>query len=216
MPVTRHPPRRSVLALLTHTAPRSDQLRRSEALRTAIGPCDTSSPAQCRARARPHDVLLAPRPSLPSLRRRFPLFVRWFTGTMAWSDSSATYMSAVRLSAFSDRSRSERDIPEVSRFSCMLFLDVLRFLDYAGPDAHSRSNANAPAGKHSEKPQEFYELVDALCPGSKLDVFARERRDGWESYGHEVQPADRSRMTTPTGHRFRDSQSITKGIHASA
>ena len=142
MPVTRHPPRRSVLALLTHTAPRSDQLRRSEALRTAIGPWHTSSPARCRARARPHDVLLAPRPSLPSLRRRFPLFVRWFTGTMAWSDSSATYMSAVRLSAFSDRSRSDREVTEVSRFSCMLFLDVLRFSDYAGSSAHSRSNAD--------------------------------------------------------------------------
>ena len=46
----------------------------------------------------------------------------------------------------------------------------------------------APAGKHSEKPEEFYQLVEGLCPGSKLDVFARERRDGWESYGHEVQP----------------------------
>ena len=113
-------PRRSVLALLTHTAPRSDQLRRGEALRTAIGPRDTSSPALCRARARPHDVLLAPGPFLPDLRRRFPLFVRWFTGTMAWSDSSATYMSAVRLSAFSDRSRSDREVTEVpgSRACC--------------------------------------------------------------------------------------------------
>ena len=46
----------------------------------------------------------------------------------------------------------------------------------------------APAGKHSEKPAEFYELVEGLCPGAKLDVFARARRDGWESYGHEVQP----------------------------
>ncbi len=44
-------------------------------------------------------------------------------------------MSAVRFSTFSDRSRSDRDTPEVSRFSCMLFLDVLRFSDYAGPDA---------------------------------------------------------------------------------
>ena len=44
----------------------------------------------------------------------------------------------------------------------------------------------ATAGKHSEKPSEFYDLVEGLCPGSRLDVFARQRRDGWESFGFEV------------------------------
>ena len=31
-----------------------------------------------------------------------------------------------------------REVPEVSRFSCMLFLSVRGFLDYAGPTDHSR------------------------------------------------------------------------------
>ena len=44
----------------------------------------------------------------------------------------------------------------------------------------------ASTNRHSEKPQEFYRLVEHLCPSSKLDVFARQRRDGWESYGFEV------------------------------
>src|ERR1700674_439368 len=63
-----------------------------------------------------------------------------FTGTVAQSDSSETCRSAVRLVAFSDRSRSwlDREVPEVSRFSCMLFLSVRGFLDYAGPVDHSR------------------------------------------------------------------------------
>src|ERR1700680_1573769 len=66
-----------------------------------------------------------------------------FTGTVAQSDYSGTCRSAVRLVAFSDRSRSwlDRDAPEVSRFSCMLFLSVRGFLDYAGPTSHSRFNA---------------------------------------------------------------------------
>ncbi len=79
----------------------------------------------------------------PASAEGFPSLFGRFTGTTAWSDSSEAYMSAVRLSTFSDRSRSDRDTPEVSRFSCMLFLDVLRFCDYAGPDAHSRSNTSA-------------------------------------------------------------------------
>src|SRR5579864_5650291 len=67
----------------------------------------------------------------------------WFTGTMARSDSSETFRSAVRRFAFSGRSRSwlDREIPEVSRFSCMLFLSVRRFLDYAELTDHSRSYA---------------------------------------------------------------------------
>jgi len=36
---------------------------------------------------------------------------------------------------------------------------------------------------HSIKPDEFYDLVDSLCYGRKLDYFAREPRDGWITYG---------------------------------
>ena len=37
----------------------------------------------------------------------------------------------------------DQDVQEISRFSCMLFLSVRGFLDYAGPTSHSRSNAAA-------------------------------------------------------------------------
>jgi hypothetical protein len=44
-------------------------------------------------------------------------------------------MSAVRFMAFADRSCSfVQDAQEISRFSCMLFLSVRGFLDYAGPN----------------------------------------------------------------------------------
>src|SRR5215471_10653756 len=43
-------------------------------------------------------------------------------------------MSAVRFMAFADRSWPvDQDVQEISRFSCMLFLSVRGFLDYAGP-----------------------------------------------------------------------------------
>ncbi len=43
----------------------------------------------------------------------------------------------------------------------------------------------APALGHSRKPTEFYELVDSLCVGRKLDYFSREKRPGWEQFGNE-------------------------------
>lgn len=41
-------------------------------------------------------------------------------------------------------------------------------------------------GRHSEKPEEFYDLVDLIAPGPKLEMFARRRREGWSSWGAEV------------------------------
>jgi N6-adenosine-specific RNA methylase IME4 len=43
-----------------------------------------------------------------------------------------------------------------------------------------------PRGAHSEKPQEFYDLVRQCSPGPYLDVFARKQREGWEVWGNEV------------------------------
>src|ERR1700720_3571961 len=69
-----------------------------------------------------------------------------FTGTTAQSDSSGACPSAVRLIAFSDGSRPcfDREAPEVSRFSCMLFLSVRGFLDYAEPADRSRFLRSQP------------------------------------------------------------------------
>jgi N6-adenosine-specific RNA methylase IME4 len=43
---------------------------------------------------------------------------------------------------------------------------------------------HAPRGRHSEKPEEFFRLVESLCPGSsKLELFARKKRKGWVTHG---------------------------------
>src|SRR6266498_3563694 len=70
-------------------------------------------------------------------------FFGWFIGNTARSDPSSTYMSALWFITFADRSRPwlVRDVKEVSRFSCMLFLDVRGFLDYAGPVGRWRCDA---------------------------------------------------------------------------
>jgi N6-adenosine-specific RNA methylase IME4 len=44
----------------------------------------------------------------------------------------------------------------------------------------------APRREHSRKPDEFYALVEKLCPGSKLDIFGRQQREGWAVWGAET------------------------------
>jgi N6-adenosine-specific RNA methylase IME4 len=43
-----------------------------------------------------------------------------------------------------------------------------------------------PRGKHSEKPDDFYALVEHLSPSPRLEMFARREREGWHVWGHEV------------------------------
>lgn len=41
--------------------------------------------------------------------------------------------------------------------------------------------------EHSRKPDEFFALVEDLCPStSRVELFAREKREGWESSGAEA------------------------------
>lgn len=53
-------------------------------------------------------------------------------------------------------------------------------------DATISSVLEAPRGAHSEKPQKFYDQVEAASPGRYLDIFARETREGWLTWGDEV------------------------------
>jgi len=44
----------------------------------------------------------------------------------------------------------------------------------------------APRREHSRKPDEFYELVARVSPAPRIDVFSREQRDGWETFGNDT------------------------------
>lgn len=60
----------------------------------------------------------------------------------------------------------------------------------------TRGAASIPSGRresnvlmaqrtgHSEKPAAFLDLVERVCPGPYLELFAREPRFGWDSWGH--------------------------------
>ncbi|MHC5779010.1 MT-A70 family methyltransferase [Nostoc sp.] len=58
---------------------------------------------------------------------------------------------------------------------------------------------HSPRREHSRKPESFYQLVDKLCPDiTKLEMFARESRYGWDCWGDEAlkfdQPVEQSQQ----------------------
>jgi len=43
-----------------------------------------------------------------------------------------------------------------------------------------------PRGRHSEKPQGFFDLVERLSPEPRIEMYARQPRDGWDVWGAEA------------------------------
>lgn len=59
-----------------------------------------------------------------------------------------------------------------------------------GEEARPHSVIDAPLGKHSAKPEGVYEVIEGMYPEAKpaarLELFARETREGWTPFGDEV------------------------------
>jgi N6-adenosine-specific RNA methylase IME4 len=56
------------------------------------------------------------------------------------------------------------------------------------PSARPSSVIEAPRGRHSEKPEGAYELIERAYPKlPRIELFARSRRDGWAVYGDQVE-----------------------------
>jgi N6-adenosine-specific RNA methylase IME4 len=47
---------------------------------------------------------------------------------------------------------------------------------------------DAVVGRHSEKPEAFFHLVERMADGPRLELFARTRRPGWSAIGDELAP----------------------------
>ncbi len=54
----------------------------------------------------------------------------------------------------------------------------------------------APRREHSRKPEDAYTLIERLAAGPYLELFARERRAGWDAWGDEAGLFDRGPVRT--------------------
>ena len=52
-------------------------------------------------------------------------------------------------------------------------------------NTHVRDILREKRREHSRKPEEFYNIVNEICVGDKLDYFSREKREGWVNFGND-------------------------------
>ena len=53
-------------------------------------------------------------------------------------------------------------------------------------DRSQRDFIFAPRRQHSRKPDEQYARIERMFSGPRLELFARQRRPGWDLCGHEI------------------------------
>jgi N6-adenosine-specific RNA methylase IME4 len=58
----------------------------------------------------------------------------------------------------------------------------------------------APVREHSRKPDEMFARVERYCDGPYVELFARQSRPGWSTWGNESWKFD----ATPEGPRAYD------------
>ena len=56
--------------------------------------------------------------------------------------------------------------------------------------------------EHSRKPEVAYDVIESCSPGPYLELFARERRTGWQSWGDEVDTYAQTRPLVPAYNGF--------------
>jgi N6-adenosine-specific RNA methylase IME4 len=54
------------------------------------------------------------------------------------------------------------------------------------PGRRPSSIIRAPRRGHSVKPGEAFNMIEAISPGPRLEMFARRERAGWDCWGDEI------------------------------
>lgn len=65
------------------------------------------------------------------------------------------------------------------------------------PAARLSTLISARRSAHSAKPDRFYEIVEQVSPGPRLEMFARRRRVGWDVWGFEAPDPSQARTQMP-------------------
>ena len=55
-----------------------------------------------------------------------------------------------------------------------------------GKRQQGRTLLVAPRERHSQKPVEMYDMIERVSYGPYIELFARNKRAGWDSWGNEV------------------------------
>ena len=66
-------------------------------------------------------------------------------------------------------------------------------------DRHQVTIINGKVRCHSQKPDEQYDVIEKVSPSPRIELFARQKRDGWDAWGNEVPNETQNCLETSKG-----------------
>lgn len=99
------------------------------------------------------------------------------------------YVTNVAWVKVDDRGQVQMGLGQYVRGSHELLLFGVRGRLRALSNAVKSAEILAPRTQHSRKPEQAYTLIEAVTPGPRVELFARRRRDGWDTWGNDPEVA---------------------------
>jgi len=75
---------------------------------------------------------------------------------------------------------------DLFRMQCEFCLVGIKGKPVLNNPQNIRDIIREPRREHSRKPEAFYKMVGVLCPGNKIEYFAREKREGYVVFGNDT------------------------------
>lgn len=85
-----------------------------------------------------------------------------------------------------DPSRTLPGLGQYMRHDSELLIFATRGPAMVPESAYPRQAILAPKRKHSQKPEEQFDIIEHVSPGPRLEMFARTTRPGWDAWGNEL------------------------------
>ena len=82
--------------------------------------------------------------------------------------------------------KEQMGMGDLLRMQCEFCLVGIKGKPLLNNPNNIRDIIREPRREHSRKPESFYEIVNTLCVGSKIEYFSRTEREGWKSFGNET------------------------------
>lgn len=82
--------------------------------------------------------------------------------------------------------KEQMGMGDLLRMQCEFCLIGIKGKPLLNNPNNIRDIIREPRREHSRKPEAFYEIVNTLCVGSKIEYFSRTEREGWKSFGNET------------------------------
>ena len=79
-----------------------------------------------------------------------------------------------------------RQLVGLPQFNCeFVLVGRIGKLDFVDTKAF-KTSFEGLAREHSQKPKEFYRLLKRITPEPRIDMFSREKHNGFDQWGNEV------------------------------